>query len=87
MKSGRYQCCLECNPGKQERIGNECSMNEDANGLSVYKPGEFAKKLGVSTRTLQRWDSCGILKACRTPTNRRYYTQQQFEEYVAKGVR
>ncbi|MDA8206153.1 MAG: recombinase family protein [Thermaerobacter sp.] len=32
--------------------------------------------------TLQRWDREGILPACRTPTNRRYYTQGQYLAYI-----
>lgn len=28
--------------------------------------------LGVSVKTLQRWDNKGILKAYRTPTNQRF---------------
>lgn len=39
-----------------------------------YKPKDFAKLLNVSVKTLQRLDSDNILKAFRTPTNRRYYT-------------
>ena len=39
-----------------------------------YKPKDFAELIGVSVKTLQRWDREGILKANRTPTNRRYYT-------------
>lgn len=39
-----------------------------------YKPGEFAKAVGVSVKTLQRWDNEGILKADRTPGGRRQYT-------------
>lgn len=42
-----------------------------------YKPQEFAQILGVSVKTLQRWDREGILKAHRTITNRRYYTYDQ----------
>ncbi|MGN0465540.1 MAG: MerR family DNA-binding transcriptional regulator, partial [Lachnospiraceae bacterium] len=34
--------------------------------------------MGVSVKTLQRWDREGILKANRTPTNRRYYTYEQY---------
>ena len=33
---------------------------------------DFAELLGVSVKTLQRWDREGILKANRTPTDRRY---------------
>ncbi|MGD1806778.1 MerR family DNA-binding transcriptional regulator, partial [Dapis sp. BLCC M126] len=30
------------------------------------KPNEFAERLGVSVKTLQRWDNSGKLKAKRT---------------------
>lgn len=49
-----------------------------------YKPNEFAELLNISVRTLQRWDNEGKLKAFRTPTNRRYYTYEQYLEY--KGI-
>ena len=49
--------------------------------MGNYKPNEFAKKIGVSVITLQRWDNKGILVANRTPTNRRYYTDEQLEQY------
>ena len=29
----------------------------------------------------QKWDCKGILKAHRSPTNRRYYTHEQYLEY------
>lgn len=49
-----------------------------------YKPNEFAELLNISIRTLQRWDNEGKLKAFRTPTNRRYYTYEQYLKY--KGI-
>lgn len=49
-----------------------------------YKPNEFAELINVSVRTLQRWDNEGILKAFRTPTDRRYYTYEQYKEF--KGI-
>ena len=49
-----------------------------------YKPKEFAELINISVRTLQRWDVEGKLKAFRTPTNRRYYTYEQYLEY--KGI-
>lgn len=49
-----------------------------------YKPNEFAELINISVRTLQRWDNEGKLKAYRTPTNRRYYTYEQYLEY--KGI-
>ena len=38
--------------------------------------------LGVSVKTLQRWDKQGKLKAYRTPTDRRYYTDTQLREFA-----
>jgi putative resolvase len=40
----------------------------------MYTPSQFAKKVGVSVKTIQKWDRLGILRAKRTITNRRYYT-------------
>lgn len=44
----------------------------------TFKPKDFSKLISVSVRTLQQWDRDGILKAKRTPTNRRYYTYEQY---------
>ena len=52
--------------------------------IKNYKPKEFAELLGVSVKTLQRWDREGILKANRTPTDRRYYTYAQYLQF--KGI-
>ena len=52
--------------------------------ITNYKPKEFAELLGVSVKTLQRWDREGILKANRTPTDRRYYTYAQYLQF--KGI-
>ena len=49
-----------------------------------YKPKEFAELLNISVKTLQRWDRENILKAKRTPTNRRYYTYDQYLKF--KGI-
>jgi DNA-binding transcriptional MerR regulator len=49
-----------------------------------YKPKDFAELLNVSVKALQRWDRDKILIAKRTPTDRRYYTYDQYLEY--KGV-
>lgn len=46
-----------------------------------YKPKDFSELLNVSVKTLQRWDRDGILTAKRTPTNRRYYTYDQYLSY------
>ncbi len=42
--------------------------------MTVLKPKDVADRLGITTRTLQTWDRKGILKAKRSPTNRRFYT-------------
>ena len=52
--------------------------------IKNYKPKDFAELLGVSVKTLQRWDREGILKANRTPTDRRYYTYAQYLQF--KGI-
>lgn len=52
--------------------------------MEMYKPNEFAEMLGVSVKTLQRWDNDGKLIAFRNPANRRYYTHNQYLEYIGK---
>ena len=54
--------------------------------MNTYKPNEFAEMLGISVKTLQRWDNDNKLKAFRTPTNRRYYTHNQYVEYMGKTI-
>src|SRR5437588_9921296 len=41
----------------------------------MYTPAQFAKSIGVSVKTLQKWDRIKVLPAKRTITNRRYYTE------------
>ena len=38
----------------------------NTSNITNYKPKDFAELLGVSVKTLQRWDREGILKADRT---------------------
>lgn len=42
--------------------------------MKIYKPKEFAAMVGVTVRTLQRWDKVATLPAKRTCSGRRYYT-------------
>ena len=56
----------------------------NTSNITNYKPKDFAELLGVTVKTLQRWDRDGILKANRTPTNRRYYTYDQYLQF--KGI-
>ncbi len=58
--------------------------NLEDNRRKVKKPKDFAKLLGVSLKILQRWNREGTLKANRTPTNRRYYTYDQYLQF--KGI-
>src|SRR6266568_5713607 len=48
---------------------------------TMYSPKEFGELIGKSVITLQKWDRKGILKAHRSPTNRRYYTHDQYLAY------
>ena len=52
--------------------------------ITNYKPKEFAELLNVTVKTLQRWDREKTLVAKRTPTNRRYYTYDQYLQF--KGI-
>ena len=54
--------------------------------MTMLKPKEMAERLGVTVRTLQIWDKKGTLKAHRTPTNRRYYTEEQYLEYIGQST-
>ncbi len=56
----------------------------NTSNIPNYKPKDFAELLGVSVKTLQRWDREGTLKANRTPTDRRYYTYDQCLQF--KGI-
>jgi putative resolvase len=51
----------------------------------MYKPNQFAKKLGISVKTLHRWDETGKLPAKRTLSGHRYYTEDDF--LVAQGLK
>jgi predicted site-specific integrase-resolvase len=48
----------------------------------MYTIGEFAKLIGVVPKTLQRWDREGRLKAHRTVTNQRYYTDEDLSRVL-----
>ncbi|MGH7452077.1 MAG: IS607 family transposase [bacterium] len=49
--------------------------------MTAYSTGKAARLLGVTVRTLQRWDTDGKLKAKRTPTGRRFYTDQDIRKF------
>jgi len=48
---------------------------------NTYSPKEFGGLIGKSVNTLQKWDRNGTLRAYRSPTNRRYYTHEQYLTY------
>ena len=50
--------------------------------MDTYSVAEFARRLGVTVKTLQRWDREGRLVALRTPTNRRVYTDEHLYRVV-----
>jgi predicted site-specific integrase-resolvase len=51
--------------------------------VNTYTAREFAKLIGVSIKTLQRWDREGRLKpVSRSPGNRRIYSQAQLDQIV-----
>ena len=50
--------------------------------MKKYKVGEFAKLLNITVKTLQNWDKQGTLKAYRTPTNQRFYTEEQLNQVL-----
>lgn len=55
--------------------------------ITNYKPKDFAELLGVSVKTLQRWDREGTLKANRTLTDRRYYTYEQYLKFIGNDLK
>lgn len=50
----------------------------------MYTISKFAQLVGVTVKTLQRWDRAGKLKALRTSTNRRYYTDTHLDEILTR---
>src|SRR2546421_9795368 len=40
----------------------------------MYTPAQFAQRINVSVKTIQKWDRLGVLPAKRTITNQRYNT-------------
>ena len=55
--------------------------------MTIYTTNEFAKKIGVCPRTLWRWEVDGLLVAHRTPTNRKFYTEEQLRKYLKQSQR
>lgn len=41
----------------------------------IYRIGEFAERIGKTTKTIRRWDESGVLPAKRTVGGHRYYDE------------
>ena len=55
----------------------------NTSNITNYKPKDFSELLGVSVKTLQRWDREGTLKANRTPTS----TKIDLSDLVMTGLK
>jgi putative resolvase len=53
--------------------------------MNTYTIAQFAQRIGVSVKTLQRWDREGRLSPSRTPTNRRVYTDEDLYKVFPRG--
>ncbi len=54
---------------------------QSLNNQEDYSIDEFATMIGVSKRTLMRWDKQGIFSAYRRPSGRPFYTTAHYDEY------
>ena len=50
----------------------------------IIQVNQVLELLKIKYDTLRSWDKKGILKAYRTPTNRRYYTRAQINDFLNK---
>lgn len=46
--------------------------------MKTFSPQQFGRLINRSVKTLQRWDLKGILPAKRTPTNHRFYLEDDY---------
>ena len=56
-------------------------LRQSLNNQENYSIDEFATMIGVSKRTLMRWDKQGIFSAYRRPSGRPFYTTAHYDEY------
>lgn len=52
----------------------------------LLKPKDVAEQLGITTRTLFRWDEEGNFKARRLPNGRKYYLQEDVDKLISGEV-
>lgn len=61
-------------------------MNSDKRkqklSIKIYTQKEFADAIGVSKRTLARWDEDGKFKARRNPSGKPFYTEEDLIKYM-----
>lgn len=51
----------------------------------TYSRETFAALIGVSTKTLYRWDKDGTFVAKRGPGGRPFYTEDDYRKYLSGG--
>ena len=54
--------------------------------MNIYSISEFSALIGMSIRSLERWDKEGDLVAFRTPRGRRYYTDEHYKKYRKRPI-
>ncbi len=52
----------------------------------LLTPKEASKLLGVSTRTIQRWDKQGLIKVVRTPKGRRRIPLSEVKRILSQAI-
>lgn len=50
--------------------------------MKILKPIQVSKMLNVTVKTLQNWDYENKLTAFRNPNNRRFYTEEQINQFL-----
>jgi putative resolvase len=85
-----YECCdyrsLETVIHRMKNEENEQPGGQEGTLIHIiYAPKAFGALIGRTTNTLQKWDREGKLRAHRSPiSNRRFYTHDQYVEYLGK---
>ena len=50
--------------------------------MKILKPNQVSKLLNITVKTLQNWDYEKKLVAFRNPNNRRFYTEEQINQFL-----
>ena len=51
----------------------------------LLTPIEAARRLGITVRTLHRWEEAGFITAVRTPYGHRRYSPADIEKLLTRG--